>query len=335
MKNLYKKTRAKLSFSFGFNPIIEKTKINFRDYIPAPYDGVVIVSADFELAWAWRFAKFGAETLKNALLRAKLERNNIPKIIQLSEQYNIPITWGTVGHLFLQRCNPINNIKHPYIERLPYFENEYWNFKEGDWFEHDPSSSSKDSPEWYAPDLINQIISSKINHEIACHTFSHISCSDNICKPSVLKSELEASQAAALKYGINLESFIFPGHTMGNYETLKEMGYSSMRTNFANTLGYPVLHETGIWEHKTTMEINHSEIFSISQNIERYRTIIDKCMKKHLVCNFWFHPSFNELAINTILNEVFNILETEKNKIFTTTFSDYSCWLNKQKNEVI
>ena len=46
-----------LSFEIGHNPKVVKRPERLRDFIPAPYKGVLIISADFELAWAWRYAK--------------------------------------------------------------------------------------------------------------------------------------------------------------------------------------------------------------------------------------------------------------------------------------
>ena len=42
-------------------------------------------------------------------------RENVPKILNLCEIYDIPITWATVGHLFLSNCKRVNKIAHPEI----------------------------------------------------------------------------------------------------------------------------------------------------------------------------------------------------------------------------
>lgn len=332
MKRLYKKTKAWLSFQMGQNPVTEQKRADFRSFIPEPYDGVVMVSADFELAWAWRFDKLNPNPKENSILLAKKERNNIPKLLELSEKYHIPITWGTVGHLFLEKCNCENEIVHPEIHRLPYFENDWWKYEKGDWFADDPCGGVQEAPSWYAPDLVSQIINSPVKHEIACHSFSHISCDNGICSPDVLMSELDASQKAADKFGIQLRSFIFPGHTMGNYDTLAQAGYSSMRTNFINTIGYPVKHNNGIWEHKTTMELNYNPLFSIKMNIARLKKIIDKSINKNLVCNFWFHPSFDAVSLESVVPEVFKIINNRKRKLWVTTMQEYTRWLNSNEN---
>ena len=333
MQKLYKSAKAWLSFVLGRNPRIELTRKDYRKFIPEPYEGVVIVSADFELAWAWRYDKLNPDPINNSLVLAQKERNNIPKLIELSARYNIPVTWGTVGHLFLSSCNHGEQKPHIEIERLPYFENEWWKYNSDDWFDTDPCSSVEKAPEWYAPDLINQILNSEVVHEIANHSFSHISCDDDTCTPAILESELKASQEAADSFNVKLESFIFPGHTMGNYDTLQKTGYTSMRTNFINILGYPQYHANGLWEHKTTMELSYNNLFSTKHNLSRYKVIINKCIKNRQVCNLWFHPSFEDINIEIILPEIYKFLDANRKILWITTMKEYTNWLStKAKN---
>src|SRR5262245_48197083 len=57
------------------------------------------ISADFEMGWGWR--SYG---LQDATRMGDKERHNVPLILRLSDEYSIPITWATVGHLFLETC---------------------------------------------------------------------------------------------------------------------------------------------------------------------------------------------------------------------------------------
>jgi hypothetical protein len=330
----FKSAKVWLSFNTGRNPVIAKPRKDFRNFVPEPYEGVVILSTDFELAWGWRFEKKSTDPIKTSTEFAARERANVPEIIKLSDQFGIPLTWGTIGHLFLKKCQSADGKPHPEIERLPYFENEWWKYNSGDWFDSDPCSSFEKSPEWYAPDLIKLILASNVKHEIANHSFSHITCNNNVCTSGVLTSELIASEKAADDFGIRMESFIFPGHTMGNYATIRKAGYSSIRTNFTNYLGYPVLHDNGLWEHKATMEIVYNHMFSIKYNQERYRKIIEKAIDNHQVCNLWFHPSFDEINIDTILPGIYNILEVNRKKLWITTMKEYTAWLTSSKYEI-
>ncbi|KAF5054949.1 hypothetical protein DSECCO2_382860 [anaerobic digester metagenome] len=255
-------------------------------------------------------------------------------LLSFCEQYNIPVTWATVGHLVLNDCHKIHGIAHYDIKRVPYFENQWWKYDAGDWFDADPCSHSEKDPEWYCPDLIKQIIDSKAGHEIASHTFSHIPCTDGICPPEVLESELKASAEAAGRFGIKPESFVFPGHTMGNFATIHKMGYSSVRTNYVNTLGYPEMDENGLWRHATTMEIQFNPAWPRWYNLYRYIKIIRQTIQNKAVCNLWFHPSLHPDNLTWLFPEIFKILNDNRNNLWVTTMHDYTKWLNKNVNSI-
>ena len=200
---------SKLNFFLGRNPKLFDHHAPLDEFIPEQYKAVFILSADFELAWAWRYMKVSASPLLTALEKARQARNNIPKILDLCNRFNISITWAVVGHLFLETCRGENGVLHPEIKRPSFSQSDYWVYEKGDWFQHDPCSNYNDAPEWYAPDIIKDILSRKTKHEIACHTFSHIDCRDEVCQPDVFRSEIEACQRSAKEFGIEPLAFQF------------------------------------------------------------------------------------------------------------------------------
>jgi len=326
LKKKIKAQISKINFSLGRNPKIEKHK-EWHKFIPEPYKAVILISADFELAWAWQYAKV-KNPCQLAIEKAKQSRKNIPKILDLCEQYNIPITWATVGHLFLDSCKKENNIPHPEIKSLNYFENRYWKFDKGVWFQHDPCSNVKDSPEWYAPDLIKDILSRKTEHEIGCHTFSHIDCRDEVCSNEVFNSEIEACKNEAEKLGLQLKTFVHPAQTIGNLDNLIKQGFTSFRTDYRNVLGYPIKHQNGLWEFQQTAEFVYRKGWSINYHIYRYKKIIDRAIKSNTVCYFWFHPSFDPLFTEKIMPEVFAYIDGKKDKILIITNCSFINFLN-------
>src|SRR6266481_2883854 len=143
---------------------------------PRVFDGIAIapfknnaraaacVSADFELSWAFRH-----HPKEVARDRGQRERKNILYLLQIFERCAFPITWATVGHLFLESCaRPVHGLAHPEMPRPS--RNALW---AGDWYKHDPCTNYKDDPLWYAPDLIQNILESSVHHEIGTHSFSH------------------------------------------------------------------------------------------------------------------------------------------------------------------
>ncbi len=330
MNKKIKSHLSKINFILNRNPIIEKKK-NWRKYIPEPYKAVVTITADFELAWAWRYSKNSPDPYKLAIEKAKRERENIPKILDLCEKFQIPITWATIGHLFLEKCERDKSGKaHPEIPRLNHFENEFWKYEGKDWYEYDPCSNYLDAPEWYAPDLIKMILDSKISHEIACHTFSHIDCRDEVCSPELFKAEIFECQKAASKFGVKLKSFVHPGHTIGNLDSLVPAGFLSFQTDNGNILGYPLKHKSGLWELKRSYEFSFRKEWNEKYHIYRYRKIIERAIKNHSVCNFWFHPSYDNIFQERIFPMILEYLQVNKKKVFISTVANYLNTISKR-----
>jgi peptidoglycan/xylan/chitin deacetylase (PgdA/CDA1 family) len=332
LRNKHIKTiLQQLNFYLGRNPVFIPTG-DWRKFIPERYKAIVIISADFELAWAWRYTKSSPDPLQKALGKARLERENMPKILALCDHYNIPITWLTVGHLFLESCSKLNGVPHPEIPRLSRFENDWWRFSGNDWFEHDPCTNSREDPLWYAPDLIKKILNSKVKHEIGCHTFSHIDCRDSVCTPELFKAELEACNQAANRVGIDkMESFVHPGHTIGNLETLAKTGFTSYRTDHANILGYPYRHENGLWEFTTTLEFDYFPDWPVNAQVNRYITLFKRAIRHNAVAYLWFHPSIDPVFAEQIMPSVFDWLDRHRDIIRVVTTGEYVQWLNNKK----
>lgn len=328
MLSQLKSALSKINFSLGGNPKVEK-KSNWREFIPEPYKAVITITADFELAWAWRYSKSVKKPLERAYRKAKQERENIPIILSLCEKYQIPITWATVGHLFLSECKRQEGIPHKNLMRLHNFENQYWKYDGNDWFEYDPCTNYQEAPEWYAPDLINLIINSNVKHEIGCHTFSHIDCSDEICPAEVLENEILECKKEAAKYGIELKSFVHPGHTISNIKSLKKLGFTSYQTDPGNILGYPEQLDNNLWKLKRTYEFVWRDGWSVDYHIYRYKTIIDRAIKNNSVCNLWFHPSFEKIFSEKVLSNVFEYISRNRDKVLVTTVGDYFHRLNE------
>ena len=105
MNRRIKSLLSKVNFVLELNPQITKqTSKQCLRLIPYPHKAVLLLCADLELAWAWRYAKVNGDSKERARKLAQEARRNIDKIIHLCEAYKIPITWATVGHLLLEKC---------------------------------------------------------------------------------------------------------------------------------------------------------------------------------------------------------------------------------------
>jgi peptidoglycan/xylan/chitin deacetylase (PgdA/CDA1 family) len=329
---LLKPYLSKIHFLSGRTPVIEKRR-DFRKFIPAPYKTVLLLSADLELAWASRYDKRVLSPLEYALTLARRERQNIHKILAVTEGFQIPITWAIVGHLFLHSCREVNGKKHIDIPTVPHYDGPFWDFHGDDWFEYDPCSDYQTQPEWYAPDLIRLIMDAPVDHEIGCHTFSHIDCREEACPPQLMKAELAACKKLAAEWGLTLRSFVHPGHTIGHLDLLKEEGFTSFRTDDRNVLGYPRRYASGLWQLEQTTEFCFREAWSVRYHVFRYTEIIKRAMASNTVCVCWFHPSFDPRVIDKVWPAVFQFLDENRDHIWITTHSEYIDFLNRNLDE--
>jgi len=266
-------------------PYVRPDEIPPQSKFPAGQQGGVIITADFELAWAVRYSMRNPDPLEYA----RRERLNVPVILAVAERFDMPVTWATVGHLFLESCLKGD---HDWMARLPYMD-DHWHFTSGDWFDHDPYSSVEKDPEWYAPDLIRSIFASPVKHEIACHTFSHIDCSDRNCPPQVIDDELTACEQAAEGWGLKFRSMAFPGGTAGNFPILRKHGIMIYRRRIGKyELSYPYRDEEGLLVSPTgpAIGLSHPD-WSLAEEFYYYKKAIDKAIKFRTLAHMWFHPS--------------------------------------------
>jgi len=301
-------TMSKMVFTFSNKPFLKKDNIDPVNKFPGGEKGGLIISADFEMAWAWRYTKTGSNYIK----KGRIERENFPKIIKVLEEYNIPATFATVGHLFLKRCKKGD---HDQMARIPYCD-DHWKFKNGNWYDHDPYSNYKDAPEWYAPDLIQMIIDSNVAHEICTHTFSHIDFSYKNCPPKVADDEIFACKEAAKPYGISLESFVFPGGTWGNIEILKKHGIMIYRKNEDHDLAYPYRDKYGllVTNNSGSLEFNLKYGWSSRYYVNRLKKYVDKAIKTSTIAHLWFHPSLDPWFLENIFPPFLEYASRLRNK---------------------
>ncbi|HEY3862888.1 MAG TPA: polysaccharide deacetylase family protein [Verrucomicrobiae bacterium] len=240
------------------------------------------LSADFEIAWAFRGR---SEAERTAL--AVAERRNVPLIVRQLEEQDIPITWATVGHLFLERCQRASSGKaHAEMPRPP--KNLRW---EGDWYRHDPCADRERDPHWYAPDLIEMIHASKARHEIGSHTFSHIDFSADTSTPELVRSEIEACRSVMEPLGLPLRSLVYPFNNMGHHylDLLGGLGLTAVRHRDRRIkLSYPEATPHGVYKLYETMNFRRGKYYDY---IDKARILLEAACERRAAFHIWFHPS--------------------------------------------
>jgi len=315
------KTIFSLKGNFKKGHFPEERLFNGINVSPFKHDcgAAVCISADLELNWAWREL---SEEKRN--IRGANERKNLPYILNLFEKYEIPITWATVGHLFLKSCNRgKNNLAHPEMARPPL--NERW---KGDWFLHDPCTNLHLDPFWYAPDLIYQIINSKVPHEIGTHSFSHIDFSPEFSNSELIRSEIEECKKAMKPFGLKPRSLVFPFNKMGySYlELLSKLGIIAVRSRDKKIrLSYPERTESGVYKIYESMNLRSPRFYDY---LDKAKIFIEEAVRRQAVYHIWFHPSDPSQVFENEFRRILEHIhrEREKGLLWVATMGDITSY---------
>lgn len=288
--------------SWAYQPTVDASE--------SPLDKpVVVISADFELAWAWRYAEGG---LANALAKAKLERAQTPRILKLLDDHQVPITWATVGLL----ADPKHGLGSSAPPPLPAYKGRFWSFPGGNPFAAVEAGVDLSSPDWYAPDLIENILKARTQHEIGSHSFSHHESSARVCPEAFFEWELKASAEALGRFGVKPTSFVFPGNLPGHHAVLDRNGYTAVRDfpwNREIEIALPKKLGPRLWG------IHQSLCLEAYGNDPAYcgrkaRHLLQKSLPHRRVISLWFHPSLDEEDFNRSFHPIVKMCANLRDK---------------------
>lgn len=204
------------------------------EFISPLFRAAFILDIEVELGWGTIDEKINKEALKKT---AKKVRERLDIILNLLNQYSIPVTWGIVGHLILNRCEGELGVPHPEMPRPSY------KWMNSDWYTNDPCKTLADEPAFYGKDIIDKIVNHTINatssDEIACHSFSHQLFGDPGCSEVVAQAEVKRSVSLLKQYyGIRPRVFIFPRDSVGHLDILRKEGFLAFRGPISHVVSY-------------------------------------------------------------------------------------------------
>jgi len=175
----------------------------------------VVFSIDAELGWGFHDLP---EPPADRLAAARPGWN---RLLDVLAEHEVPATWAVVGHLLLADCDGVH-ADHPSIEG---------------WFERE-RTDWRDRPDLrFGPDLVTGIRDSPVDHEIACHTFSHVLFDDPRVTREIARAEIAAAVDVAAPYDIEYDSVVFPRNAVGHRDVLGEFGISTYRSKAAEPDG--------------------------------------------------------------------------------------------------
>jgi peptidoglycan/xylan/chitin deacetylase (PgdA/CDA1 family) len=189
-------------------------------------NGIFMISIDTEFAWGF-IDKLNTDLARKYIyICAKRSRRNILKILQISEELNVPITFGFVGKLLLQDSKTHNSV-------------------------------------WNAKDIFLQIFNSRVEHEIACHSFSHIEFTK--CSREEAQYDIRMCKKVMRDLGVDPVSFLYPRNRIGYIDILKNEGFKTFRYR----LKYKYSHDTllDIFVQSYGLPKNVNSLIAIPANI--------------------------------------------------------------------
>lgn len=189
-------------------------------------NGSVVISIDAELGWGFHDL--------DSPPRERIEgsREGWKALADLLEAYEIPATWAIVGHLLLDSCDGIH-ANHPAGER---------------WFAWNHTRRHELR---FSDGLVDRVVDSPVDHEIACHTFSHVIFGDSDTSRDVAVAELQHCREIFGERGIDFSSFVFPRNRVGHRDVLAQFdveAYRGIRGRDDSTLRQAVASVSGTYE---------------------------------------------------------------------------------------
>ena len=284
-------------------------------------DAAICINADFELSWGWRAR--GQETSE---FKGKSARRNVPLILALLDEYSIPITWATVGHLFLESCTRSSSgLAHANMPRP--LSDGSWT---GDWYSDDPCSNVRKDPLWYGPDLIQQIMECRTSHEIGTHSFSHINFTARYSSPEVVRRELESCVDAMQPFGLSPKSLVFP-RNRSEYSylpLLASAGIVAVRHKDRDggiRLSHPERTPDGVYKIYESMSLRAARHYDYLQKV---KVFIQKAMERHAVYSLWFHPSDPTAVFDTQFRGILRYIDFERRagRLWVATMGDLAAY---------
>ncbi len=264
--------------------------------------GRVIISFDFEIGWGditnnrWRARqKLGVyEEVRTVLRQLLTEMDNL----------ELPVTFATVGAMF-------DDPERRMLDHLPEGAKTIANIALRD----------GDQQTFDGRDLFDMVLNSRTNHEIACHSYSHIPFNyEGVDADFVLRDLSQFAKTLFQAGSRTTDRFVFPENSEGFHNELSKAGYKIVRTRANNPYNSRIAYlasqfiappplstsipmRCGLTRQSGSMLFNsgRGKDYRVPIVYHRARRGIDFIAKRGGVLHIWAHP--------------FNFAESQKLKL--------------------
>jgi len=164
--------------------------------------GVVTISLDTELGWG----RVQRGAFEDTAARLDETKQGIRSLLDVFERHRTPATWAVVGQLC--RRDPSSPPDTGEVSVVPDGTTIPW---ERDW--------------WHAPDLVDAITASPVDHELASHSGNHVRY-DGVSRETVEHDLRCVEQWCG---GESMRSFVFPENGVAHLDALAAHGFECYR----------------------------------------------------------------------------------------------------------
>lgn len=227
------------------------------------------LTVDFELGWSVARRAGHATSLRKSLWRSRRARQNFPALLELSEEFALPLTIACVAHLALSDCshNPPPSFRPSWTR--------------DDWYALDPGLDLERARHYYGFDLVALAQKSKVAHEIASHGFSHVDLGDVETTAEVARFEIDESFRILKSIEPELSTFVFPKNHSSYMELLLGAGYAIYRGD----VNAPIARDgVGLWKFPLGLWFS-----PIAASPRQYVRAVQEGIRHKQVVNFYCH----------------------------------------------
>lgn len=259
--------------------------------------GSVIFSFDFEIGWGditngvWRRRE--ADGVYKRL------RHVLPEMLTTMDTFDIPATWATVGAMI--EPTQSRDFSHLTASQLEIVENGIRTGK---------------SDSFDGIDLFELVLATKTNHQIACHSFTHIPFDYEGVDGKFVREDIKRFKKTLARYELTTSKLVFPENTEKFYSEIRDAGIKKVRVPadnlFSNRFLYllsiavvppPTSKEamgtSGVIRHYGSMLFNDAgNAYKIPLLERRVNLGLSNVVNRNHDLHIWAHP--------------FNFAESEK-----------------------
>ncbi len=191
------------------------------EHIKTQGEGMLVISLDFELLWGV-FDKVDYHKMQGYFY---ITRRLIPELLKLFSQYEVHVTWATVGMLF-------NDSWERWQDNIPQIIPDYKRRELSAYHYGHAISSPTTRDLCLAQDLVRAIADTP-HQEVGTHTYSHYYCLEPGQTIEAFEQDLIKCVELAGEMGIQLKSLVFPRNQFNSsyLEVCHKLGIENVRSN--------------------------------------------------------------------------------------------------------